>query len=78
MRVELWDPTLHGRWQVVLLWLWSWLLRILVGYGRPSDLALLWSPNPERRFAWNYRVLHRIAGGILIPIGFAAFSGIIK
>ena len=37
-----------------------------------------WQPKPKSRLAWNYLVLHRIAGAILIPIGFAAFSGILK
>lgn len=37
-----------------------------------------WLPKPECRLAWNYLALHRLAGAILIPIGFAAFSGIIK
>jgi hypothetical protein len=37
-----------------------------------------WLPRPESRLAWNYLLFHRIAGAILIPVGFAAFSGIIK
>ena len=37
-----------------------------------------WRPRPDRRSAWNYLFFHRVAGAILIPLGFAAFSGIIK
>lgn len=37
-----------------------------------------WRPRPDNRLAWNYLIYHRVAGAILIPIGFAAFSGIIK
>jgi hypothetical protein len=37
-----------------------------------------WLPLPTSRFAWNYLIVHRIVGPILVPIAFAAFSGIIR
>ena len=37
-----------------------------------------WVPRPSCRLAWNYLTLHRLIGAILIPLGFAAFSGIVK
>jgi hypothetical protein len=39
--------------------------------------AKTWMPNPDYRFAWYENVL-RILGWILIPIGLAAWTGIIK
>jgi hypothetical protein len=37
-----------------------------------------WMPKPKCRLAWHYLILHRTLGVILVPIGLAAFSGIIK
>jgi hypothetical protein len=37
-----------------------------------------WMPKPTHRLAWHYLILHRTLGVILVPIGLAAFSGIIK
>ena len=113
-----------------LPWLWSWVLRILVGYGRRPEYALYysfgvviigafifrhrtcvvprrpddqpqnynpfwysfdlltpfidlhqadtWMPRQDWRFGRNYAHLHRILGWILVPIGIAAITGIIK
>ncbi len=40
--------------------------------------ASAWQPKQDRRFARNYMRVHRIFGWILIPVGLAAFTGIIK
>jgi hypothetical protein len=41
------------------------------------EAASIWMPDPDYRFAW-YANVHRILGWILIPIGLAAVTGIIK
>jgi hypothetical protein len=46
----------------------------VVGLG----VANLWMPRKDRRFARNYAYFHKILGVILIPIGLAAITGIIK
>jgi hypothetical protein len=40
--------------------------------------AQTWIPNPDRWFARNYARIHRFLGWILIPIGLAAVTGLIK
>jgi hypothetical protein len=37
-----------------------------------------WKPKPDWRFGRNYAMVHRILGWILIPIGLAAVTGLIK
>src|SRR5262249_37594808 len=37
-----------------------------------------WMPHQDRSFARNYVHLHRILGLILVPIGIAAWTGILK
>jgi hypothetical protein len=111
-------------------WFWSWVLRILIGYGRSPENALYasgvvvligalvfwnrrnlvlldpehsphdysplwysfdlltpfidlhqadtWVPRQGWWFGRNYAHLHRILGWILVPIGIAAITGIIK
>lgn len=39
--------------------------------------ASIWMPDPDYRFAW-YANVHRILGWILIPIGLAAVTGLIR
>jgi hypothetical protein len=46
----------------------------IVGLG----VASLWTPRKDRWFARNYVHVHKILGVILIPIGLAAITGIIK
>jgi hypothetical protein len=38
----------------------------------------IWMPRSDRRFARNYVYLHTLLGWILIPVGLAALTGIIK
>jgi hypothetical protein len=40
--------------------------------------ASVWMPRPDWRFGRNYARIHRIIGWILVPIGIAAITGIIK
>lgn len=37
-----------------------------------------WEPNRENRLIWMYACFHKFIGWVLIPIGLAAFAGIIK
>jgi hypothetical protein len=38
----------------------------------------MWTPKSNRRWIWFYFVIHRLAGFLLIPIGIAAVTGIVK
>jgi hypothetical protein len=40
--------------------------------------ADVWVPRQDWRFGRNYAHIHRIIGWILVPIGIAAITGIIK
>jgi hypothetical protein len=40
--------------------------------------ACAWTPKEERRWSARYRRVHVILGYILVPIGLAAFAGLIK
>jgi hypothetical protein len=42
------------------------------------DNAKIWGPEKSRWFARNYAPVHRILGWILIPLGLAALTGIVK
>jgi hypothetical protein len=42
------------------------------------QVANLWVPKKDRRFARNYVHIHKILGALLVPIGLAAVTGIIK
>jgi hypothetical protein len=42
------------------------------------DAARVWMPRESWRFGRNYARVHRILGWILVPIGLAAITGIIK
>jgi hypothetical protein len=42
------------------------------------DAARVWMPRENWWFGRNYARLHRILGWILVPIGLAAITGIIK
>jgi hypothetical protein len=42
------------------------------------QMANLWGPSKDRWFARNYIHVHKILGAMLIPIGLAAVTGIIK
>lgn len=42
------------------------------------QVANLWAPREDRWFARHYVYIHKILGAILIPIGLAAVTGIIK
>jgi hypothetical protein len=81
------DASSHGRW-------WSSLLRFLrskspnylpIWYSLDQFVPLIdlkanddWRPDPLKRFACHYLVVHKIVGAILIPIGLAALTGIVK
>ena len=41
-------------------------------------IANVWTPNPNRPFALFYRYVQTLLGWILVPIGLAAFAGIIQ
>lgn len=42
------------------------------------QFAQTWIPDPNRKFARNYARVHKFLGWILIPIGLAAVTGLIK
>jgi len=37
-----------------------------------------WEPKPKKQWLWAYACLHKFAGWVLIPVGLAAFAGIVK
>jgi hypothetical protein len=37
-----------------------------------------WAPNPRKRLAWNYLTVHKLIGALLVPIGLASVTGLIK
>ena len=37
-----------------------------------------WVPRPERRIAWTYLRIHHLLGWVLVPLGLAALSGLVK
>ncbi len=37
-----------------------------------------WVPKKERRYAWSYLRIHHLLGWVLIPLGVAALTGLIK
>ena len=38
----------------------------------------MWAPKSDKRCIWIYFVIHRLAGFLLVPIGIAAVTGIVK
>jgi hypothetical protein len=38
----------------------------------------VWAPKSDKRCIWIYFVIHRLAGFLLVPIGIAAVTGIVK
>jgi hypothetical protein len=37
-----------------------------------------WEPKPEKKWLWAYACAHKVVGWILVPVGLAAFAGIVK
>jgi hypothetical protein len=64
-----------------------WLKGLLGGFWYSLDLFLpiielgereKWEPNDNRRWAISYKRVHAIIGHLFVPIGLAAWTGIIK
>ena len=37
-----------------------------------------WEPRPDKKWVWVYACLHKFIGWVLVPVGLAAFAGIVK